>query len=109
VLIEPGYIVTNFQQTAKELAQPYADGAQSSPYRSIYEAAWKGASRGRSGSKATPEDCARVMLEAIEAKNPKARYGVTSLATLVKWARRLVSDRVLDRFLLRFYGLSARG
>ena len=107
VLIEPGYIVTNFQQTAKDLAQPYAEKAAVSPYQKIYEGAWKGANKGRSGSKTTPEDCARVMLEAIEAPNPRVRYGVTPLATLVKWGKRIASDRVLDQFLRRYYGIGS--
>ena len=108
VLIEPGYIVTNFQQTAKELAQPYVEAAKTSPYQKIYEGAWKGANKGRGGSKTTPEDCAQVMLEAIEARNPRVRYGVTPLATRVKWGKRLVSDRLLDRFLRQYYGVAGR-
>lgn len=106
VLIEPGYIVTNFQQTAKELAQPYVQAAKSSPYEKIYAGAWAGAAKGRARSKSTPEDCARVILRAIESPNPRARYGVTPLATLVKWARRLASDRMLDGFLRRTYGVT---
>jgi NAD(P)-dependent dehydrogenase (short-subunit alcohol dehydrogenase family) len=106
VLIEPGYIVTNFQQTAKELAQPYVEAAKSSPYEKIYAGAWAGASKGRNNSKSTPEDCARVILRAIESPNPRARYGVTALATLVKWAKRLASDRMLDGFLRRTYGVT---
>jgi len=106
VLIEPGYIVTNFQQTAKELAQPYTAAAGASPYQKVYEGAWKGANKGRSGSKSTPEDCARVMLRAIEDRDPQPRYGVTSLATLVKWGKRLASDRALDRFLRKYYGVT---
>jgi len=107
VLIEPGYIVTNFQQTAKDLAQPYVEKAKDSQYQKIYEGAWKGANKGRSGSKTTPEDCARVMLEAIESSNPHVRYGVTPLATLVKWGKRLASDRMLDQFLRRYYGVDS--
>jgi len=106
VLIEPGYIVTNFQQTAKDLAQPYAESAKTSPYEKIYSGASAGAAKGRAKSKATPEDCARVILQAIESPNPNARYGVTPLATLVKWAKRLASDRMLDEFLRRTYGVS---
>ena len=108
VLIEPGYIVTNFQQTAKELAQPYVDAAKTSPYQKTYEGAWKGANKGRGGSKTTPEDCAQVMLKAIEARNPRVRYGVTPLATQVKWGKRLVSDRLLDRLLRQYYGVAGR-
>ncbi|HET8965645.1 MAG TPA: SDR family oxidoreductase, partial [Candidatus Acidoferrum sp.] len=107
VLIEPGYIVTNFQQTAKDLAQPYVEKAKDSPYQKIYEGAWKGANKGRSGSKTTPVDCARVMLKAIESPNPLVRCGVTPLATLVKWGKRLASDQMLDRFLRRYYGVDS--
>jgi NAD(P)-dependent dehydrogenase (short-subunit alcohol dehydrogenase family) len=103
VLIEPGYIVTNFQQTAKELAQPYVESSRASPYVKIYSGAWAGANEGRDSSKSTPEDCARVIFEAIESPNPRARYGVTALATLVKWAKRLASDRMVDAFLRRKY------
>ncbi len=106
VLIEPGYIVTNFQQTAKELAQPYAEAAKASPYAKLYSGAWAGASQSRGKSKTTPEDCARVILRAMEAKNPHPRYGVTPLATVVKWAKRLTSDRFLDAFLRRKYGVT---
>ena len=106
VLIEPGYIVTNFQQTAKELAQPYVDGVGSSPYERIYAGAWAGASKGRNKTKSRPEDCARVILRAIEAPKPRVRYGVTPLASLVKWSKRLISDRMLDGFLRRTYGVT---
>jgi len=106
VLIEPGYILTNFQQTAKELAQPYVDGSQASPYEKIYSGAWKGASEGRNSSKSTPEDCAHVILKAVESPHPRARYGVTPLATLVKWAKRFASDRMLDAFLRHKYGVT---
>jgi NAD(P)-dependent dehydrogenase (short-subunit alcohol dehydrogenase family) len=107
VLIEPGYIVTNFQQTAKDLAQPYVESAKTSPYEKIYSGAWAGAAKGRTKSRSTPEDCARVILRAIESPSPKARYGVTPLATLVKWAKRLTSDRILDQFLRRTYGVTS--
>jgi len=103
VLIEPGYIVTNFQQTAKELAEPYVESARTSPYEKIYSGAWAGANEGRDRSKSTPEDCARVILRAIESRNPRPRYGVTALATLVKWAKRIASDRMVDAFLRRKY------
>jgi NAD(P)-dependent dehydrogenase (short-subunit alcohol dehydrogenase family) len=106
VLIEPGYIVTNFQHTATDLAQRYVNSAKSGPYGKIYAGAWAGASEGRKKSKSTPEDCARVILRAIEAENPRARYGVTPLATLVKWAKRLASDGMVDAFLRKKYGVT---
>jgi NAD(P)-dependent dehydrogenase (short-subunit alcohol dehydrogenase family) len=107
ILIEPGYIVTNFQHTAKQLAQPYAEAAKASPYARIYSAAWEGANRGRSNSKTTPEDCARVILEAIESPHPKARYPVTPTAKWVSIAKRILPDTLLDAIMRRRFGLTS--
>jgi short-subunit dehydrogenase len=106
ILIEPGYIVTNFQQTAAELAKPYVETSKGSPYAKIYSGAWTGANKGRGDSKTTPEDCARVMLHAIESSSPKPRYGVTPLATLVKFGKRFLSDKMLDSILRKKYGVT---
>jgi NAD(P)-dependent dehydrogenase (short-subunit alcohol dehydrogenase family) len=106
ILIEPGYIVTNIQQTALELAQAYQEEFKSGPYAKIYETYWSSATSTRAQSKTTPEDCARIMLEAIEARRPKARYSVTPLATVAKWAKRLLSDRMADRVMRRRFGIT---
>jgi NAD(P)-dependent dehydrogenase (short-subunit alcohol dehydrogenase family) len=106
ILIEPGYIVTNFQQTAKELAQHYVQAAPAGPYAKIYSGAWEGANKGRGGSKTTPEDCARVIQEAIEAPHPKARYPVTPLAGWVSFGRRILPDALMDSFLRRKFGIT---
>ena len=109
ILIEPGYITTNFQQTAKELAQPYVERAKASPYAKIYSGAWAGVSQSRGQSKATPEDCARVLLKAIESPHPKARYPVTPLAKWVSIAKRILPDGLLDSFLRKKYGITREG
>jgi NAD(P)-dependent dehydrogenase (short-subunit alcohol dehydrogenase family) len=106
VLIEPGYIVTNFQQTAKELGRSYAEGAKLSPYAQIYTAAWNAANENRGKSKTTPEDCARVMLQAIEASHPKARYPVTPLAKWAALGKRILPDTLLDSMLRRKFGVT---
>jgi len=106
VLIEPGYIVTNIQQTAVEVAQPYMDKIKSGPYAKVYASAWAGAKNSRAKSKTTPEDCARIILGAIEAPKPRARYPVTSLASLLKWAKRLLPDSAVDALIRRTYGIT---
>jgi NAD(P)-dependent dehydrogenase (short-subunit alcohol dehydrogenase family) len=106
ILIQPGYIVTNIQNTAMNLAQTYQEKFKNGPYAKIYASYIGSASSTRAKSKTTPEDCARIMLEAIEAPDPKARYGVTSLATFAKWAKRLLSDRAADRMIRRRYGIT---
>ena len=60
----------------------------------------------RGDSKTTPEDCARVMLHAIEARSPKPRYGVTPLARLVKFGKRFLSDKQMDAILRSKYGIT---
>jgi len=105
ILIEPGYIVTNFQQTAKALAEPYIEAAKAGPYAKVYAGAWSGADKSRRDSKSTPEDCARVILEAIESPHPKARYPVTPLAKWASFGRRIFPDTLLDSFLRRKYGI----
>jgi len=96
ILIEPGYIATNFQQTAKELAQPYIEKAAQSPYARVYSGTWAGSNRGRSNSKTTPEECARVIFDAIQSPNPKARYPVTSMTKWLAFAKRILPDSLLD-------------
>ena len=109
ILIEPGYIQTNFQQTVKELAEPYVERAKASPYTKIYSGAWEGANRGRTSAKTTPEDCALVMLHAIESPHPKARYTVTPLAKWTSFAKRVLPDTLLDSFLRRRFGIVREG
>jgi NAD(P)-dependent dehydrogenase (short-subunit alcohol dehydrogenase family) len=106
VLIEPGYIVTGIQQAALELTKGYTDKFKSSPYAALYAKFFASAKEARSKSKTTPEDCARIMLEAVEAPHPKARYGVTPAATAIKWAKRLLSDAAIDSLLRRRFGIT---
>jgi len=106
VLIEPGYIVTNFRNVVQEMARSYVDGSSASPYAKIYASAIAGASDSRQASKTTPEDCAEVILHAIEASHPKARYPVTPLAKWVAFGRRMLPDTLLDSFLRRRFGIA---
>lgn len=103
VLIEPGYIVTGIQKAAAELSEPYMQKA--GPYAPLYARFLTSVNDTRAKSKTTPEDCARVMLRAIETPNPKPRYGVTSLSPFVKWSKRLLTDNAIDAMLRRRYGI----
>jgi len=105
VLIEPGFIMTGIQQAAQELARPYDDKISNGPYARLYAAFLSSAKEASLKSKTTPEDCARVVLEAIEVPTPKARYGVTPMATFVKWGKRLLTDGAMDRMSLRRFGV----
>ena len=105
ILIEPGYIVTGIQQAAAELAKPYTERMKSGPYAPLYARFFNNVKSSRAKSKTTPEDCARVILEGIEARKPNPRYGVTSLATVAKWLKRLLSDNAVDAIFRRRFGI----
>lgn len=105
ILIEPGYIVTGIQQAALELSKPYLDRMKEGPYAPLYARFFQSVTGSRAKSNTTPEDCARVILRAIEAPNPKVRYLVTQLAFVAKWSKRLLSDRVTDALLRRRFGI----
>jgi NAD(P)-dependent dehydrogenase (short-subunit alcohol dehydrogenase family) len=104
VLIEPGYIITGIQKAAAELSRPYLE--KGGPYAPLYARFFTSVNDTRAKSRTTPEDCAQVMLHAIETRRPKPRYGVTSLALLVKWSKRLLSDSAVDAMLRRRYGIT---
>jgi short-subunit dehydrogenase len=106
ILIQPGYIMTNIQRTAMELTQSYGEKFKIGPYAKIYASYLGSATNTRAQSKTTPEDCARIMLQAIEAPRPKARYGVTPLATFAKISKLLLTDRAADRLIRRRYGIT---
>jgi NAD(P)-dependent dehydrogenase (short-subunit alcohol dehydrogenase family) len=106
ILIQPGYIMTNIQNTAMEMAQTYQEKFKSGPYARIYASYLGNATSTRAQSKTTPEDCARIMLKAIEAPRPKARYGVTLLATLAKFTKWALTDNAADRMIRRRYGIT---
>jgi hypothetical protein len=48
-------------------------------------------------AKDTPEDCARVILRAVRAERPKARYTVTRQAQALSLAKRVLPDAFLDQ------------
>ena len=106
VLIEPGYIATGIQQAAVDLSKQYEKEINSGPYAKIYASSLSGAKSSRAASGTTAEDCAEIILRAIEAKDPKVRYGVTKVARLVKWSKRLLTDSAVDGILRRRYGIT---
>lgn len=99
ILIEPGFIATSIGRNSMELSAAYAGAADRSPYRAIYESFRESFASSMKHSRTTPEDCATVILRALEARNPRARYTVTPEAKMALRMRRLLPDSMLDRFL----------
>jgi NAD(P)-dependent dehydrogenase (short-subunit alcohol dehydrogenase family) len=106
ILIEPGLIRTHFGETAVATvgSRPTADD----PYRVFNEAVIKATresyERGplaRLGG--SPEGVAHTIEQAITSRRPKTRYLVTPSAALLVMLRRVLPDRLWDRFLLMQY------
>ncbi|HEX2715054.1 MAG TPA: SDR family oxidoreductase [Candidatus Acidoferrales bacterium] len=105
VLIEPGYIRTGFQSVSAGLSLSYSAAGRNTAYGALYEAYRQVTRHSRNQSSYTPEDCARVLLRALRDHPPRPRYTVTRRAAVAAWAKRLVSDRMLDRFMIRTFRL----
>jgi NAD(P)-dependent dehydrogenase (short-subunit alcohol dehydrogenase family) len=103
VIIQPGLIKTNFGERAVGEMEG-ATGGGNGPYaefNSRLAAATKGVYEEGPAAKlgGGPETVAKVIEKAITARRPKARYLVTPSAHLLVNQKRLMPDRVWDRFL----------
>jgi NAD(P)-dependent dehydrogenase (short-subunit alcohol dehydrogenase family) len=105
VLIEPGYIPTSMNRNAGELSSAYAKGAEQSPYKAVYQGFLNRWGKTTKSSQYKPEDCARVIVRAIEDDPPRARYPVTREAKIGILARRWLSDRAMDRQMRKTMGI----
>jgi NAD(P)-dependent dehydrogenase (short-subunit alcohol dehydrogenase family) len=103
IAIEPGLIRTSFGEAAAATVPPAGDGpyagfqeAVATTTRDVYDGPL-----GRLGG--GPEAVARTIERAISAERPRARYRVTASARLFMGLRRLLPDRLWDRFLRRSF------
>jgi NAD(P)-dependent dehydrogenase (short-subunit alcohol dehydrogenase family) len=105
ILIEPGYISTSIGRNSMELSATYSSAAAKSPYAPVYQAFRASFANSMKNSRTTPEDCAAVILRAMEAGRPRARYAVTPEAKMALRMRWLLPDRVMDRMVRKSMGL----
>ena len=105
VLIEPGYIPTAMEQTAMELGNSYHETLKHGPYANVYRGFVRAWRRGTSGTRTTPEDCARVILRAVRETPPRTRYTVTPGSQFMLWGKRLLPERLRDRLMRRAFFL----
>lgn len=105
VLIEPGFIPTNINQASAGLSAMYVQNAAASAYARTYSGFLEMWKKVVNRSRSKPEDCARVILQAIRADSPKARYLVTREAKISAAMKWLLSDRRMDQITLRMLGM----
>jgi NAD(P)-dependent dehydrogenase (short-subunit alcohol dehydrogenase family) len=106
VLIEPGSIATAAPDKVEESAQkklanmsPEAKALYGNSYKSCMECLVKS---NRTGIPA--EEVAGVILEALESRKPKTRYGVGN-EKLALFLEKFIPDRILDVIILKDLGL----
>jgi NAD(P)-dependent dehydrogenase (short-subunit alcohol dehydrogenase family) len=109
ILIEPGHIPSDMERASAELSSRYLAGAEKSPYAAVYSGFQHGWANWTKSPKYTPADCARVILDAIRANSPRARYPVTRRAKIVTLMKRLLTDRALDRMMGRLTNVPRAG
>ncbi|MDQ5873424.1 MAG: SDR family oxidoreductase [Acidobacteriota bacterium] len=106
VLVEPGPIATRFgdrtrQATARILSVP-------GPYSPFYGGAERASNKQFQRGRKSPDVVARVIVDSIEAKRPKARYRITPLAKALVALKTFAPDRFLDRRMKKMLRLPDR-
>lgn len=103
-LIEPGPITSRFRENAYAMFLANIDRA-----RSPHAAYYRGVEARLGGTKPLPftlpaSAVAACVIKAIESSRPRVRYRVTVPARFLAGAKRVLSDRVMDRLLLKVTG-----
>ena len=104
VVIEPGFILTEFLEVANERAKPIIE--QDSPYAPFFAGFAEGYKRMRRIA-GRPDDIAVLILKALSATNPKARYAAPRHARIALALKRWLPARLFNHFLDRQAGVSA--
>ena len=106
ILVEPGPIETRFGERVRSIVGPLL--ARPGPYREQYAAAERAMDGDFQKGKLPSEAVARVILDAIESRRPKARYRVTGMAKIVIPLTRVLPDRWIDGLMRRSLKIRAR-
>ena len=106
VVVEAGPIETRFADRARQSVARIL--ARSGPYSAFYPDVARAAETDFQAGKLPPEAVARVIVAAIESKNPKTRYPITRMARTLIPLRRFLSDRFFDRRMKKLLKLPDR-
>ena len=98
VVIEPGFIITEFLSVADENAREIIE--HSGPYAESVERV-AGAIQSLRKLAGRPEDIAEVIFKALAARNPRTRYAAPGHARFALAAKRILPARVFDYVLSR--------
>ncbi|WP_375057590.1 SDR family oxidoreductase [Zobellella sp. DQSA1] len=104
-LLEPGPIETRFRANARDAFLRHIDPEQSRHRQGYRQTLARLQKPGPSSRYSLPpESCLAPVLHALTSPRPKTRYPVTRATLMMSWFRRLLSDRALDRLMLKAGG-----
>jgi NAD(P)-dependent dehydrogenase (short-subunit alcohol dehydrogenase family) len=104
VVIEPGFILTEFLQVSTNVSRPVTD--QESPYSGFFADFNRGTDRMRKIA-GRPDDIARLVETALTAARPRIRYAGPVHARVLLALKRLLPDRFIDYVISRQTGMRA--
>lgn len=99
VVVEPGPIDTRFDERARSLVTPLL--SRPGPYRELYAGAERAMNGDFQRGKRPAGVVARVIVDAIESRRPRARYRVTRMAKALIPLSRLLPSRWIDGLMRR--------
>lgn len=104
VVIEPGFIITEFLEVANENARPIVE--QQSVYAPFFEGFSAGYKRMRRMA-GQPQEIADLVLKAVTKESPRPRYAAPRHARIFIALKRWVPERLFDYVLSRQSGVDA--
>ena len=104
VIIEPGFIITEFLQVANEVSRPVVE--QEGPYAPFFAGFSSGYQRLRKIA-GKPDDIAELVVKAMAAARPRNRYAAPRHARVAIALKRWLPERVFNYLLTRQAGVSA--
>ncbi|HJQ26333.1 MAG TPA: SDR family NAD(P)-dependent oxidoreductase [Blastocatellia bacterium] len=105
VIIEPGFIITEFLGVANERARDVIE--QDSPYKPFFEGFAEGYQRVRKMA-GRPDDIARLVVKALTLDRPRPRYAAPRHARLALAAKRWLPERLFNRLSAKQAGMDEK-
>ena len=97
VIVQPGAINTNFFNVSRSYLDKYK---KDSNYAHLYGEPVADSENSVLSNQSEPIVIAKVINKAINAKNPKTRYSAGAYSKLGIFLRRIMTDKMFDRFIL---------
>jgi short-subunit dehydrogenase len=105
VIIEPGFIITEFLGVANERAREVIE--QDSPYKPFFEGFAEGYQRIRKMA-GRPDDIAHLVVKALTLDRPRPRYAAPRHARLALAAKRWLPERLFNRLSAKQAGMDEK-